>query len=778
MQYKGEDLDLRVPHGRTPRETYVPDYETSNGRWGRGQAYPASPDPVWVDEVLLACCNYAFDVAQANGSGEVALEHLVNAMTRVDSAARQLEARGVREGQLRRESAALIASEIPAANAGDALAPRRSPELEDVLRRAADLAQRRSAPASVDDVLWVILHSSRETPVVMLLRRLTPDWQRADWGRLREPPMPEPMPRAVQLVANDGVNARMASMEDSFRLMQAEFAADRKLLMDLVRDIQRDVVAQRGDAASFRNDLGQRLDGIERTVHTRGDVRMADRLAQLEKAVHGSLLEAQRGSRELGQRLAALETSLVDHSPGHDSLADRMALLEKAVHSGLGEGARNWANLGQRLNQLEAAVERHETPTFDALTERIGGLERTVQQSLADGARNHGVIGQRLAAFETLLGDSSSSRLGEALQTRLTAIERRLEAETQGLQGRLQERFGELARLFETSRGSTPNDVADRLSSIETCLMESPTSSTDLAPVRELTERVAGLERAVRTGFGEAATTTSQIAERLVAVERGVTARPSDESEAALLLDDRLGAIERMLDTRGQQALSINTQISERLGLLEKRPVGEGGVATLGAEAFAPVNQRVEALQASIGAISTRLDQLDERMRTEAGVTEEALRGRDQDFDFIYNEIKQLGQSQATLNSAVNDWRNESQEHFGALATRLDKLASPQVLAAAAEAARPIVTPFEVPDAIKPRDIGPVINGAANGPHLPKPTNVSAQDYSLPSEPGRGFWYWLFGTSRVWKANRDNEIKVDRMRQGIRDARERRRTQA
>ena len=96
MQYKGDDMDLRVPHGRPARDPYATDYEPApgNGRWQRTPAFAAGPgEPLWVDEVLLACCNYAFDVAQANGSAEVGLEHLVNALTRVDSAARVLEAR-------------------------------------------------------------------------------------------------------------------------------------------------------------------------------------------------------------------------------------------------------------------------------------------------------------------------------------------------------------------------------------------------------------------------------------------------------------------------------------------------------------------------------------------------------------------------------------------------------------------------------------------------------------------------------------------------------------
>ncbi len=811
MQYKGEDMDLRVPHGRAPREIYTPDYEpaTSNGRWSRSQSFTvANGEPLWVDEVLLACCNYAFDVAQANGAAEVDLEHLVNALTRVDTAARTLESRGVREGHLRRESAALIASEIPAANAGDAVAPRRSGDLEDVLRRASEVAHRRGSPASVDDALWVLLHYNRDLPVVQLLRRLTPDWQRSDWVRIREPQMPEPTSRpvAVQLVANEGIHTRIVSMEDSLRLMQSEFAAERKLLMDLVRDIQRDVVAQRGDGAAFRGDLGQRLEGLERAVALRSDngrtqALLAERIAHLEQAVQGGLGEALRGTREVGQRLGALEASLSDAKslPGAAPLLDRMGALEKAVHGGLGEGARNWANLGQRMSQLERTIaERRETVSLEPVVERIASLESAVQASLSEGARVSGHIGQRLTAFETSLTEAGTTHVVELLQPRLTAIEQRLEEagkESQRRQGEMTMHLQEVGRLVETSRSEAVRirgDMADRLSSIETYLAEAPLpTQVSAAPdVRELSERLGGLERAVRAGFGDAAATISQIAERLVMVERAVQDRPrEDGSETMLIIEDRLSALDRMLESRGQQTLAATTEAVERLRALEQRPVPEQQIALDTTALVGPLEQRlvslegaslnrVESLQTTITTLANRIDQLDERIRADAQVTEEALRGRDQDFDFIYNEIKQVAQSQATLNSAVSDWRTESQEHFGAIAGRLDKLGQSAITASVDTMSAPAAQSFDLPAAIKPKDgVDIVINGAGHQNGAAR-SSVSADDYALTEEPGRGFWYWLFGTPSVSAANRDSSLQVDRMRQNIRDAREKRRTQA
>ncbi|MGD9803174.1 MAG: hypothetical protein AB7E81_06150 [Hyphomicrobiaceae bacterium] len=802
MQYKGEDLDLRVPQVRASRDFYASDFEptTSNGRWSRPPSFGlGNGEPLWVDEVLLACCNYAFDVAQANGAAEVDLEHLVNALTRVEAAARVLESRGVREGYLRRESAALIASEVPAANAKDAVSPRRSADFEDILRHASDVAHRRGSPASVDDVLWVLLHYNRDLPVVQLLRRLTPDWQRLDWVRIREPQIPEPASRsvAVQLVANDGLHGRIATVDDSLRLMQSEFTTERKMLMDLIRDIQRDVVAQRGDGAALRSDLGQRLETLERVLSTRSETRtqalMSDRLAHLEQTLQSGLSEAVRGTRELTQRLGTLETAITDvkATPASGAIGERITALEKAVHNGLGEGARNWANLGQRLNKIEAGLgERPESSGLEAIGERIANLERIIETSLADGVRNFGQLGQRLAAFETSAGGEGSSRLVETLEPRLLAIERHLGdagSDAQQRQGQFVSHLEDVSKILETAQSEVARlqgDMADRLSAIESYLSEGPVASPagDGIDLREVTERLGGLERTVRSGFGDAATAMSQIAQRLITVERNVLDRPQD-TESMLILEDRIGA----LDTRGRQTLTATSEIVERLRALEQRPLSEAGTEIDTSALMTPIAlklatledtsvARVDAVQTAIGAIGARLDQLDERMRAESVVTEEALRGRDQDFDFIYNEIKEVAQSQATLNSAVSDWRSESQEHFGALASRLEKLF-----------AQPMAAPRAVPETaaasgqplgLQPKDVPDIVlNGASSKAEKAGGISVRADDYELPPEPGRGFRYWLFGTSSLSAANRENELKIGRMRDNIRDARERRRTE-
>ena len=84
-----------------------------------------------------------------------------------------LEARGVRVAALRRETAAIIASEIPTAASNGSPSPHRSDELADVLRAASTVAARRNAAAGTDDLMQVLLDQRAKFPTSELLARFT-----------------------------------------------------------------------------------------------------------------------------------------------------------------------------------------------------------------------------------------------------------------------------------------------------------------------------------------------------------------------------------------------------------------------------------------------------------------------------------------------------------------------------------------------------------------------------------------------------------------------------
>jgi hypothetical protein len=92
MAYRGEDLDLRTPQTwvAAPAELSASSELPVQQSGNRG-GYRSGP--ILVDETVLACCNYAYDVALANRSADVRVEHLLNAMSHIEAAAVALEAR-------------------------------------------------------------------------------------------------------------------------------------------------------------------------------------------------------------------------------------------------------------------------------------------------------------------------------------------------------------------------------------------------------------------------------------------------------------------------------------------------------------------------------------------------------------------------------------------------------------------------------------------------------------------------------------------------------------
>ena len=172
MAYRGEDLDLRTPQtwSNPPPDATGSADPYLNGARSRAP-YGRGSQPILVDDTVLACSNHAFDVAVAHRASEVRLEHLMHAMTRIDGASNALEGRGIRVAGLRRESATIIASEIPIGLGAGQGRPRRSDDLENVLRVASAIAYRRNGPANIDDVIDALLDMPSDVPGIALLAR-------------------------------------------------------------------------------------------------------------------------------------------------------------------------------------------------------------------------------------------------------------------------------------------------------------------------------------------------------------------------------------------------------------------------------------------------------------------------------------------------------------------------------------------------------------------------------------------------------------------------------
>ena len=473
MGYRGEDLDLRTPQtwSATPTDLAGTGDAKSAPNGPRG-AYRNGP--IWVDDTVLACSNHAFDVALAHRAGEVRLEHLLHALTRIDAAAEALEARGVRVAALRRESATIIASEIPVGLPNGKGAPRRSEEFAEVLRLAAVNAVRRNAPAGIEDLLYVLFDQRSDLPGLNLLSRHTVRATRepaepltryvaeprysAPERTVRVPVEPvryNPEPARsyrseFEGTATDSVqNSRIEALEQMVRALSNDLASERQVVANLLKDLSHETRSQRDDNGTLTTGLQDRLQNLEQAVRqTRdGDVSTND-VSELVQAVHGVIEqrfgEMSRSWSALTDRLQNLELAVrekpsVSGVPGDlverisraidlKPIANRLDIIEEALLSG---DSRNESDVVDRLKSLEGEIARAlsaNTASTNRMETLVAGFDRQ-KSDLASALA--GPVVERVTA---LVGNSTSQQASmtdglSKVIDRLNGVERAIAAE-------------------------------------------------------------------------------------------------------------------------------------------------------------------------------------------------------------------------------------------------------------------------------------------------------------------------------------------------------------
>ncbi|HWK38204.1 MAG TPA: Clp protease N-terminal domain-containing protein, partial [Hyphomicrobium sp.] len=367
MDYRGPDLDLKTTRlGAASTEARR---EASGTPPASATARPANvrSGPIWVDEVVIACANHAYDVALAYRAAEVSLPHLLLAMTRVDAAAVALDARGIRVGALRRESAVAIASEPPAAEAG--VPPRGAPELEDVLRLASSRASHAGHAATVDEVVQALADIGGDLPGGDLIMRYVPRAARDIWGTQAAPS--RPLAAALGFELGEPDRSPASAGGGAATAASAAPSIDPAVLQSVLERLS---TVERG--------LGERFSALEAAIAKQSPQSAAD-LSPLEK------------------RLAAIESAL---SAGAESqaarpldgeIAQRLSAIDEVLSRGAerGKELRPFdAELSQRLFAIEDAIKKAGAPAGDG--------ERPVDAAIAG----------RLAAIEQALDDERVDR--------------------------------------------------------------------------------------------------------------------------------------------------------------------------------------------------------------------------------------------------------------------------------------------------------------------------------------------------------------------------------
>lgn len=576
MGYRGEDLDLRTPQTWSAGG---PDLgatidASGGGRGRRSATLAARSGPIWVDDAVMACCNHAYDVAVAHRASEVRLEHLLHALTRIDAASEVLEAHGVRVAALRRETATLIASELPVAMGNGTAAPRRSNEMAEALRLAAAHAYRRNAPAGVADLLHVFFevkpdlaglavlmrHSGRSGPE--LVEQPAPPPRQPAYvaeprfepthelprDRIRPPRTgfrpPEPAPSARPTTIDNFQNARLDALEAALRNLSHDITEERAGFVSLIKELQRDVTEQREDVSRHSGGLYDRLQHIETLVQSTdsGDLdRTVERLLQgIETAIQQRVGELTRVTTALADRLTSLEHSVRDNrqpAPDLSPVHSRIERLEHALRDGVNDSNRHWMGLADRLKSVDLALQ-----------------SPALKVDLAP-------ISNRLDIIEEALLSRDDMPVRE-VAAKLTAVEqpmREITARLMAVEQPVRDITQRLVSLEQPVR-----DITARLAAVEQPMIDASQRLGGVEqPLRDLAARVAMIEQGMSHARTQAFETTSSVTAEVKALAGAIATQASNaerfQAAIATRVDGLAGHLERH---RGEivQALAAPAQ--------------------------------------------------------------------------------------------------------------------------------------------------------------------------------------------------------------------------
>jgi hypothetical protein len=437
MAYKGTDLDLRTPRPATNEITAAaPSERAANGGTARFAAGAAGP--IFVDATLLASCNRAYDIARFHASPDVRLEHLLHALTRVGAAQQALTELGIRLDALRRDTAVAIAADLPASSLEADGNPQASAALEDVLRRAAGEAARWHDPAGVHDLIRSMLGGGPGAPAAALVLQAATDPQRLE--RWREAPRrtaiaPEAIAGSATGPLSPGIAeallGRLDTMAATMQALQAQAAADRQALSDLLRDLSS--LALRGEGAPAAAALNPHA--VEALKGKLGELdtslsALGHRLTGIDKLASASDVWGDI-SQELRTRLEVIEGRLGTPTlEAADRIAEAFANRFEKTETGLKdlqeETEKHWTSSSERQIALEASVRAH-LQSAEAAGKKHERDLNEIYQALVKLGANQQTLGDNFTAWRIESGGDIgiiSNRLQQLEQTMLDRLGR------------------------------------------------------------------------------------------------------------------------------------------------------------------------------------------------------------------------------------------------------------------------------------------------------------------------------------------------------------------
>ena len=619
MGYRGQDLDLRTPQTWRATSSDLSGAGKLNGPRGSRPGYGGDDEmPIWVDDTVLACSNHAFDVALAHRAGEVRVEHLIHAMTRIDDAAEALEASGVRVAALRREIATVIASEIPVDTGNGNAAPRSSATFEQVLRLASSRAyQGKDAPASIEDVLYVLRELRPQGGAADLIDRHTVRMRERPAYRPRaaapytppEPPRERVRRPASRYFANEPLQHAAGDpiQHVTDHLQNSRLDA----LEQMVRAISSQIANQHDDASRFSGGLYDRLESLETLVlsQPQGDSgalnALLRRLDEIETTVRTAARHEAVDLSSLHARLDQIESRLGQGDLG--AFGNRFDQIEQAVRA---VPATDVSQLASRLDQIEWNVRQTPFIDFSPVNMRIDQIEQLVRN-------NQPYVNVDLTQIDQRVGD----------------VERNLANQLAALEGRIDNR---------TDLGNIQN----RLDIIEEALL-----GQDRSMQGDLDSRIAALSDTLSLQQ----TTLEDVRAGLTADVREVAANVVEQSSRIARTGEGISELVRIVEMERTDDTNALTQMSERLETYRK--LLEGFAARSDAETKAQ-RELIVRHHHGIDAFAAR--------------SADQLKAHQVELKEVHDALMKLNANQHTLASSMDQWRTEGSGDLAIIASRIE----------------------------------------------------------------------------------------------------------
>ena len=410
------------------------------------------------DSIVDSCVDHAHAVARVHGAQEVMLEHLIHALARVTEAAEILEEQGYDVDTIRRESAAIIASDIPVGKHDSKRELYASNDFNTVMHLAAANASRQG---EMEISVWELLEAISGYDVDVSAVRLLSEGRRDNRSRPR---------------GGDGQGGGYRGRADRGN-MQADLSGRREYFAEF-----------NGRSAGSSDELLQQgLAAIETALSRQNEGRNVvdpefdEKFDRLENRMSGLVDHRDREIKELKELITSLNNRDEEGAQTKAVHADILALREAVDKRGGSEGA---VAMRAELAELRAALDKRDEELREwtvHIAQRVDGVKDDMGTILSDPQT--GLLNEIRALSERIDGGGNED---------VAKLSTNMRSDFANMVTRFDTRQGEIVGLHSTL-GKGVDEQGSRLRGLEARLREEHDQTQgELRAMRGFLEKIAG----------------------------------------------------------------------------------------------------------------------------------------------------------------------------------------------------------------------------------------------------------------------------------------------